>query len=91
MLEKRVTALEERLGRIETILTDLAPKITEIQLTGAKQADVNGIRLELAEMKGKVSTLPTTWQMYSAMIGAVATASLAVSGLIFTILRFSKP
>ena len=86
MLEKRVTALEERLGRIETILTDLAPKITEIFHTCARQSDLAAVKTELAELKGKVSNLPTTWTMFVALI----TSAVAVAGLVLAIGKIIK-
>jgi hypothetical protein len=51
MLEQRVGKLEEKVDRIESILSRLEPKITEILLTSAKQADLNKLQLEVAEIK----------------------------------------
>ena len=70
MLEQRIGRLEERMERIERILMELRPKITEILLTGAKQSDLQAMRVEIAEIKGKVSMLPTWWMF---LLGIVAT------------------
>ena len=70
MLEQRVSRLEERMERIERILVELQPKITEILLTGAKQSDLQAMRIEIAEIKGKVTMLPTWWM---SLLGIVAT------------------
>jgi hypothetical protein len=72
-LEHRVKQIQER----------LEPKITEILLTGSKQADVQKIQVELAELRGKVSMLPTWWML---VVALVATWS-AGAGIIFALLR----
>jgi hypothetical protein len=68
---------------VEQILERLEPKITEILLTGSKQADVQKIQVELAELRGKVSMLPTWWML---VVALVATWS-AGAGIIFALLR----
>ena len=68
---------------MEQILERLEPKITEILLTGSKQADVQKIQVELAELRGKVSMLPTWWML---VVALVATWS-AGAGIIFALLR----
>jgi hypothetical protein len=64
-------------------LERLEPKITEILLTGSKQADVQKIQVELAELRGKVSMLPTWWML---VVALVATWS-AGAGIIFALLK----
>jgi hypothetical protein len=49
-LEQRVVNLEEAVARIEA-------KITEMLVSGAKQADVLKVQLEIAELKGRFSGL----------------------------------
>jgi hypothetical protein len=68
MLEQRVVRLEEKLDRIETILTRLEPKITEVAIVGAKQSDIQSLRAEFGELKGKISMLPTWWMLLLAVI-----------------------
>ena len=75
--------LEQRVHRVEQILERLEPKITEILLTGSKQADVQKIQVELAELRGKVSMLPTWWML---VVALVATWS-AGAGIIFALLK----
>jgi len=87
MLEKRVEVLELKIDRIEHILEQLSPKISEILLTGAKQADIHKMQVELAEVKGKVSMLPTWWMLVVALI---ATWS-AGSGVVFSLIKASHP
>jgi hypothetical protein len=49
-LEQRVVNLQEAVARIEA-------KITEMLVSGAKQADVLKVQLEIAELKGRFSGL----------------------------------
>ena len=49
--------LEQRIDHLEKILTSLEPKISELLLTTAKQADLHRLQLEIAEVKGKVEAL----------------------------------
>ena len=77
MLEQRVANLETDMKRVLGILVELQPKITETLLTGAKQADIHKLQLDVAEMKGRITgvegrisgldsrigALPTTWTM----------------------------
>lgn len=98
MLEGRVSALEERMERIETILQRLEPRITEIALTGAKQGELSALRIgfvselsalrvDLAEVKGRVVNLPSTWTLISFAVGSC----LASAGLALTISRLLHP
>jgi len=79
--------LEQCVARLEQILERLEPKITEILLTGAKQADAQKIQLEVAELRGKVSMLPTWWML---VVALVATWS-AGGGIIFALLKAAHP
>ncbi len=52
MLEARVGKLEEKVDRIEAILTRLEPKIMEILQIGAKQsADLQKVQIDVVEIK----------------------------------------
>ncbi|UHD45361.1 hypothetical protein LUX29_20590 [Aureimonas altamirensis] len=44
------------------------------------RADVKAVRLDVAEMKGRLNAMPTTWQMTGLIIGIMA--------LSFAIIRF---
>ena len=70
MLERRVEKLEENMQRVLAILERLEPKIIELSVSAAKQSDIAALRAELAEVKGKVSMLPTWWML---IIGLIAT------------------
>ncbi len=73
--------LEQRVARLETILERLEPKITEILVTGAKQGDLQALRVELAELRGKVSMLPTWWMLLVALLANW----IAGGGIVFTL------
>jgi hypothetical protein len=47
---------------------------------------VTAIRLDIAEMKGKLSNLPTTWQLIGVNFGLV----VGVAGLVFAVARMMK-
>jgi hypothetical protein len=76
-------APEQRVARLEIILERLEPKITEILLTGAKQANVQKIQVDLARLEGRVSMLPTWWML---VVALVATWS-AGTGIGFALLK----
>lgn len=57
MLEQRVTKLEKDMGQISAVLERLEPKINEILLTGAKQADLHRTQVDVAELKGRMVAL----------------------------------
>ena len=44
---------------------------------------VTAIRLDIAEMKGKISNLPTTWQLVGVNFGL----AVGIGGLVFAIAR----
>jgi hypothetical protein len=52
-MEQRVAKLEGDVSRIAALLERLEPKITEILLTGAKQADLARTQLDIADIKGR--------------------------------------
>ena len=79
-LEQRVGRLEAKVDRTEAVLTRLEPKITEILLTGAKATD-------LAEVKGRLSSLPTWWML---MVTVLSTW-LAGAGIVFTLVKATRP
>lgn len=93
MLEQRVGDLEEKVDRIEAILTRLEPKITEIALTCAKQQDLQKTVADLAELKGRFggvearfASLPTTWTM----LGIVFTTWALGSGILIFAMNYLK-
>ena len=53
MLEQRVGRLEEKVDRIEAILTRLEPQIIGSSATGAKQAELNKLQSDFIQLRGK--------------------------------------
>jgi hypothetical protein len=79
--------LEQRVARVEHILERLEPKVTEILLSGAKQADVQKVQVEVAELRGKVSMLPAWWMLVVALVPTWS----AGAGIIFALLKAAHP
>lgn len=72
-MEARVKALEKQFGRIDT------------KLDGVSK-DLGEIKVGLAEVKGKLSGMPSTWQMIG-IFAALVALLLAGSGVLFGVLR----
>jgi len=68
-------------------MTRLEPKLTELLLTTAKTVDISRIQVDLAEVKGRVSQLPTWWML---MLTVLSTW-LAGAGIVFTVVKASHP
>jgi hypothetical protein len=59
----------------------------ELERRVAKLEDaVLGIRLDIAEIKGKISNMPTTWQLLGVNFGL----AIGVAGLVFAVARMMK-
>ena len=52
--------------------------------------DLQGIRLDLARIEGKISNLPTTFQLVFMQAGFVLAAFTAAFGLSFALLRLAS-
>lgn len=50
------------------------------------ESDVKAIRLDAAEIKGRLSQMPTTFQMMSWFVGV----AIALAGLVFAVARLTK-
>lgn len=61
-------------------MSDLARRV------GALESKVDAMRVDLAELKGKVSQLPTVWTLVFANFGIAMT----VAALVFAIARATK-
>jgi uncharacterized coiled-coil protein SlyX len=78
-LEARMSAVEARLARVEIAVDEIR---TELK---ALRADMTGLRLDLtemrAEMRGRLTNIPTTFQliyMQSAFVAAIFAAAFAL-------------
>ena len=84
-LERRVSKLEEKVERVEAISVRLEPKITELLLTGAKSSELNKLQVDLAEVKGRISSLPNWWMLMVAVLTTWA------AGIVFTLVKAIRP
>ena len=82
-MEARVARLEDDMREIKTDLKALREEMR----AGFKElrADISGLLIEVAEIKGRVSQLPTVWQVNMQMIGLMFT----VLGGAFVIMRYA--
>lgn len=81
MLDQRVAALEADMREVKSILGRMEPMLRSID------DRLRRLEMETAEMKGKVSQLPTAWTFITAGIGLI----LGTFGFIFAVLRFAQP
>jgi hypothetical protein len=76
--------LELRLARVEDILVKLEPMIVDVARNGARQSELQAVRIDLAELKGRVHALPTWWML---LVTVIATWG-AGSSIVFAIARW---
>lgn len=89
LLERRVGALESDVKDIKASLTRMEISLASAAVTLAqmpKMSDFASLRAEIAEVRGKLSSLPTTW----AILGIVFTTWGIGSGIVFAIARFAR-
>ncbi len=86
-MEQRVVRLEEKADRIEAILIRLEPRITELALVGAKASDLLKMQLDLAEVKGRLASIPTWWMLMVSLL----TTWIAGAGIVFTLVKVGHP
>jgi hypothetical protein len=48
------------------------------------------LRVEMAEVSGRVSQLPTSWQMLTAIVATVFTVTATTAGVLFAALNYAK-
>lgn len=70
-MEQRVAKLETDVGEIKTILMRLEPLLTRMDDRLRK------VELDVAELKGRVSQLPTTLQLVGFVLAVLGIAGLA--------------
>lgn len=88
MLDQRVAALESdmrevkaTLGRIEALIRGLDDRLRGLD------DRVRRVEIEMAEVKGRISQLPTAWMMLTGGVGLM----LAIFGGSLALLRFGLP
>jgi len=79
--------LEQRVARLEQILERLEPKITEILLTGSKQSELQKLQVDVAEIKGRLSGVPTTWTLFAGLLTALLATWAAGATIVFALLK----
>jgi hypothetical protein len=82
-LEGKMDKVEGKLSAIEVTLAEIKGQLSQMP----KATDFAKLSAEVAEVKGRVANLPTTWQLMTFTIGSV----MAAAGLAFTIARYLKP
>jgi predicted fused transcriptional regulator/phosphomethylpyrimidine kinase len=88
MLKQRVERLEGSMERIEAILQRLEPRISETvgelrQLP--KATDHASLKADVARIDGRLTNIPTMWQMLTMVISTWA----AGSAIVFALLRLT--
>ena len=83
-MELRLQRLEEAFPRIEALLKSIDDRLRRVETEVDR---VRNVEIELAELKGRVSQLPSTWAMLTAITGG----QVAFAAVIFAMLRFVWP
>ena len=74
-MEPRIAALEAGFQDMRVVLARLEPVLTRVdERTRKIEADVVALKVDLAELKGRVSQLPTTIQMIGFVLAVLALA-----------------
>lgn len=84
-MEQRVGRLEQKVDRIEAILTRLEPRISEIvgeMRSLPKAADYASLKADIARIDGRLTNMPTMWQMLTMVISTWATGAAIVFALL---------
>lgn len=69
-LDARMTRLEEQYSRIETLLRGVDDRLRKVET-------------DIAELKGRVANLPSTWAMVTTMLGG----QITLAGFLIAIIR----
>lgn len=73
--------VENRLASIELLLSEIKGQLSQIQ----KSSDFATIRADVARIDGRLSQLPTTWQLLAMVISTWA----AGAAIVFTVVKFA--
>jgi len=86
-LEGRVSSIEGRLARLEAVVEEIRAELRAIR------AELSELRLEVAEMRGemrgRLSSLPTTFQLVFILAGFTVATFVGATGLSLTVLRLA--
>ena len=88
-MEARLSALGSDAGAIKAVLARLDPLLGRMdeRLRRIETEALPKLSAELAELRGNVSQLPTTIQVYTYMIGLLGFA-IALGGAVFGMARY---
>jgi hypothetical protein len=87
MLEQRVAGLESGMKDIQATLLKVNERLLGIETELKhlpKATDYGALRADIAEVKGRLATSPTMWQLLTMVISTWA----AGAAIVFAILRF---
>ena len=83
-IEALMTRMDDRLRVMETDIGEMKGQTAPLLTLGDK---VDKLAIDVAEVKGRVTHLPSTWAMITTMLGG----QIALAGLLATILRLLPP
>jgi archaellum component FlaC len=94
-MEARMSRLEAQFGRIEALLGSLDDRYRSLDnrigslddRVGRLDDRVRNVEVGLAELKGRVSQLPSTWAMITAVIGG----QIATIGMVAALFKLVFP
>jgi len=76
-LPRRVGVLETKMDRVQDTLTAIQIMLAEIKATMVTKADLEAVKIDVAELKGRVAKLPSLAQIGS----LIALAAAVLKGL----------
>ena len=80
-LEGRIDRVEARLERVEARLDRVEARLDRVEQI------LERVVVDLAELRGKVSQLPTTWQLVTWITGLNTGLALGIAGLVYAVAR----
>ena len=90
-IEALMTRMDDRLRVMETDIGEMNGRTAHLLTLGDKVDrlgdKVDKLAIDVAEVKGRVTHLPSTWAMITTMLGG----QIALAGLLATILRLLPP
>jgi hypothetical protein len=72
---------------IAVLKTDVATIKTDVAVL---KTDVSGLRIDVANLQGRVSQLPTSWQMLTAIVTTVIAVTGGTAAILFAALNYAK-